>query len=289
MHFFITGATGLLGSTLVSDLVKKGHQLTCLIYRQNFHSLKSVKKVKGDLLNYQSLLKATQSADIIIHAAASINEKKSSSYYQINYQGTLNLLKAAKKNKIKQFVYISSWAVNLQAGAYAHSKYLAEKEVKKFPHYLIIRPADIYNFKKSHLLNLIKLIKKLPAMFIISDGKYQVSPIYVNDLAKIIMLLIEQKVINKTYTITGPQIYTFKQIVDVILKQSEVKKRIIFIPKNLIYPFVFLADKLNIPFPLNIEQYQRLTTDKVISNRFDFEKIKFEPLSFEKALNSFIL
>lgn len=289
MNYFITGATGLLGSSLVNKLSLKKNKLTCLIHQNKNLAKKSIKIVAGDLLNYRSLLIGSKNADIIIHAAAAINVKHPSSYYLVNFQGTKNLVKAAIKNQVKLFVYISSWAVNPKAGDYANSKLLAEKEVKKFPNYIIIRPSDVYSKKQGHLVNLISLIKSLRIIPIIGDGQYKVSPLYVEDLSNAILKLLEKNKKNCLFIILGPKIYTFNELVILILKALKSKKPIIHIPKNLIFPLIYVTNKFKINFPLSLERFKRLTTAKVIENVLDFKEIGIKPLDFEVALAKFLI
>lgn len=301
MNYLLTGATGLLGASLLKNLVKQNNKITCLIHQKQNKNVptksrdpdqsigKKLNIISGDLSNYPSLVRASQYADIIIHSAAVINEKKSHPYYLINYQGTKNLLRAALQNRVKLFVYISSWAVNPKAGDYSNSKFLAEKEVRNFPNYLIIRPADIYSMKQGYLLGLISLIKKVPIIPIIGDGNYLVSPLYVEDLSKSIVNLLKNGYKNNISTIVGPKIYTFNKIVKVILRALRIRKLTIHLPKTLIYPLIYCCDKLDLNFPLSIEKFRRLTTPKVLKNTLDFSKVGIKPVFFEEILGDLLL
>lgn len=236
------------------------------------------------------MVRASKHADIIIHCAAVINEKNPRKYNEVNLQGTKNILRAAKKNKVKKFIYISSWATNPQAGNYARSKYLAELAVKKMASkYIIIRPADIYSKKQSHLKNLINLIKKLPVIPIIGDGNYQISPVYVNDVSEIIIKLIDTGKRNGIYTVTGPKIYSFKQIVKLICQTLRQQKPLIHLPYKLIYPLIYFADKLNLNLPLDKEKYLRLITPKNEDNIINYAELGIRPMRFEEALRNFFI
>lgn len=245
--------------------------------------------IQGDLRNYKSLVLACKDADIIIHCAAAINEKRACDYYLVNHQGTKNLLKAALFSKVKQFIFFSSWAVNPRAGDYANSKLLAEKEVKKYPNYLIIRPADLYSQTQSHLVNLINIIKSYPIVPIIGDGNYKVSPLYLEDLYNAVSFLTKRRISGKTISILGPKTYTFNELVKLITQRMKKNKPIIKLPKTLIFPLIYLTDKLDINFPFNIEKYRRLTSAKVIKHVFDFNKAGLKPLYFEEALGKYLL
>jgi len=132
----VTGGAGFIGSHIVERLLKEGHFVRVLdnfssgkIENLSFtHELraKSYELIRGDIRSLDTCLKATQGIDFILHQAALRSVPKSmlnpQEYNEVNIQGTLNLLKAAVKNRIKRFVFASSSSV------YGDIKVFPEKE-----------------------------------------------------------------------------------------------------------------------------------------------------------------
>jgi len=131
-RFLVTGGAGFIGSHIAEALVKKGYFVRVL---DNFSSgrLENLEKVRsrielvrGDIRSPRTCLKATKGIDFVLHQAALRSVPKSllnpQDYNQVNIQGTLNLLQAALKNKIKNFVFASSSSV------YGDAKSFPEKE-----------------------------------------------------------------------------------------------------------------------------------------------------------------
>lgn len=143
MNVFITGASGIIGKKLLLRLEREGYQLSILVRKRENELVDnpSIKIYVGDLLDAASLETATRGVDVAIHLAGITHTNNFQLYYNINTQGTKNLIKACEKNRIKKFIYISSRAASTEGGAYAHSKLLAEEEVKKstLP-WVILRP-----------------------------------------------------------------------------------------------------------------------------------------------------
>ncbi len=123
--FLITGGAGFIGSNLCEALLSLNNTLTikCL---DNFstgsieniqHLLKSpnFQLVEGDIRNFSVCEKACQGVDYVLHQAAWGSVPRSIEmpilYEQINIQGTLNMLEAARVNHVKSFVYASSSSV----------------------------------------------------------------------------------------------------------------------------------------------------------------------------------
>ncbi|MGI0044260.1 MAG: NAD-dependent epimerase/dehydratase family protein [Nitrososphaeraceae archaeon] len=113
----VTGGCGFIGSEVVRQLCRFGAQVTVL---DNLSSGKEsyllgnqqANLVKGDLVNEDSISKATSEAEYVIHLAALPFIPDSyyfpMDFFNVNVNGTINLVLAAIKNKVKRFVYISS-------------------------------------------------------------------------------------------------------------------------------------------------------------------------------------
>ena len=148
---FVTGATGLLGAHLITQLVSDGHNVSAL-YRSNIPSTivsEKVNWVKGDILDIIFLEDALASFDEIYHCAAivSFNPRDRADMLLTNVQGTANMVNVALIVGVSKFCYVSSVAAlgkGLNNGTinelidfstqkfnshYSLSKFLAEKEV----------------------------------------------------------------------------------------------------------------------------------------------------------------
>lgn len=120
-NVLVTGGAGFIGSHIVEDLVKLGANVTNL---DNFSSgnIKNLKKIlpqinliKNDIRLKEACLQASKNVEVIFHLAALSSVQKSIQNpelcYDININGTLNLLQAATKNKVKHFIFSSSAAI----------------------------------------------------------------------------------------------------------------------------------------------------------------------------------
>jgi nucleoside-diphosphate-sugar epimerase len=131
-RFLVTGGAGFIGSHIVEELVSGRHFVRVL---DNFSSGKkgNLKKVCGridlmtaDIRSAQICIKAAKGMDFILHQAALRSVPKSlktpKEYNEVNIQGTLNILEAAVKNKVKALVFASSSSI------YGEAKSFPEKE-----------------------------------------------------------------------------------------------------------------------------------------------------------------
>ena len=144
----ITGATGLVGTYLIEQLLKENHSLR-MLYRTEkkreqllaFLKRKGITEtqmhllefVQGDLDSTADLFEATKSVHCVFHCAAliSFNSRDRKHLFKINSNGTRDLVNAAIENKVSKFIYISSIAAinQEQQTDYGKSKQLGELEV----------------------------------------------------------------------------------------------------------------------------------------------------------------
>jgi nucleoside-diphosphate-sugar epimerase len=125
MKFLVTGGAGFIGSHIVERLLKDGHFVRVL---DNFSTGKeenlgfiselrtpNYELIKGDIRDKSTCSKACESIDFILHQAALRSVPKSmtdpESYNDVNINGTLYILQAAAKAKVKRFVFASSSSV----------------------------------------------------------------------------------------------------------------------------------------------------------------------------------
>jgi len=119
MKFLVTGGAGFIGSHIVEKLLKDGHFVRVL---DNFSSGKrenlphsGFELIEGDIRDRSTCDKACRDIDYVLHQAALRSVPKSMvaphDYNAVNIDGTLNMLEAARENKIKRFVLASSSSV----------------------------------------------------------------------------------------------------------------------------------------------------------------------------------
>jgi nucleoside-diphosphate-sugar epimerase len=130
--YLVTGGAGFIGSNIVDELLKRGARVRVL---DNFSTGREdnvqefasrVDLIRGDVRDEDAVDRAVKGVDYVLHQAALASVPRSiadpTSNNQVNAQGTLNILLAAKKHGVKRVVYASSSSV------YGHSHELPKVE-----------------------------------------------------------------------------------------------------------------------------------------------------------------
>lgn len=113
--YLVTGGAGFIGSHIVKELVKRGQKVKIIDCKDTQNNLAEIKKkielAIGDIADLKFLQQEFKGVDIVIHQAAGGLIDDSSSSHKANIKGILNVLLAARDNKVKRVVFASSSAV----------------------------------------------------------------------------------------------------------------------------------------------------------------------------------
>ncbi len=245
----ITGASGFLGHRVL-EKIGKDVDITLLLRKKlKFNFQSKAKIILGDITDTKIWQKKIIDIDVIVHLAGITHADAQDLYKKINTQGTQNLITLSVEKKVKQFVYISTRASGKNCGAYGESKLAAEAILKKSGlKFTILRVGEAYddNFKAGEGLgNLAKRLMSLPAVPFPSGKNVTMSPIHIDDIADCIRLCINNsKTFNKTYTLSGPETLSFRQVLERLAKYKKVRRIFIPIPITLVKMLFAISPKI---------------------------------------------
>ena len=219
----ITGANGFVAKNL-RNFLSKNHIKVIAIARKTFQKHHTETVVYSKTLLEKGLQNKLRNCDALVHLIG-IGKQSSRYNFEDNVDLTKNMIKTCKKSGIKKIVYMSGLGVTKNSRSdYFISKYKAEQEIiNSGLDYTIFRPSYIVG-KKDYLSKFIlKQIKK-GIVIIPGSGKYHLQPIFVEDVAKIIVESIyEKKFSNKILDLVGPEIIKFEDFVRYFVKNKKTK------------------------------------------------------------------
>lgn len=298
MKVLITGGAGFLGMHLANFLSKKSFQTT-LLDISDFDKKEypeGSQFIVGDIRNRKDVDQAVKGVDIVIHAAAALPLWKSQDIFEVNVEGTNNLLGAALKHKVKHFIYISSTAVYgipkkhpvyekdplIGVGPYGESKIEAEKLCNSYRKrglvVTIVRPKT---FIGTHRLGVFEILfdwvkdgKRIP---VLGSGNNRYQLLDVGDLVEAIYRLIQTgKRANTAYNIGAKQFGTVKEDLQALFRYARSGSRIIPTPAPLVKKTLFILEKLNLS-PLYQWVYETADKDSYVSIERLTRVLKWHP------------
>lgn len=284
----VTGATGFLGRHLIKKLEEKKISYKALVRNKE---ISHKNYIYGNLLDKESLEKATHLVDIIIHLAAVIDEENKN-LFRVNLTGTKNLIELAEKEKIKQFIFISSSLVSFEnlENDYIKSKKQAEEILKNSNlNWTILRPTLIYGSgDKKNLSMILNFIRKSPVVPIFSGSLY-LQPVFVNDVVQAILASLNNKrAYKKIYNIGGPSLLTLAKIEEQIIKKINKPKFKLYVPFFMIEILLKIKKFLPKTFQKKLSTLNRLKQLSFL--RYDEVRrdLDFKPIDFNSGLDLII-
>ena len=224
IRIVVVGASGFVGKNLRKFL----HELNLdvlAISRKNFRKYTSEVKITSTNLLEPKLQSKLKNYDALIHLIGIGRQTPKSTFEEINLNLTKNVIKTCKNVGIKKIIFISGLGVSRSNKSdYFISKYKAEREIiNSGLDYTIFRASYIMG-KTDYLTKALSKQMKKGTIIIPGSGKYRLQPIFVLDVAKIILeAVFWKKFSKKIIDLVGPQKISFEDFVKLFAKNTSVK------------------------------------------------------------------
>ncbi|SES31030.1 SDR family NAD(P)-dependent oxidoreductase [Salisediminibacterium halotolerans] len=339
MNVLLTGATGFLGTIITNRLAEKGYEIYALIRNEtkakdwldtlSLNTKKAVHFVYGDLLKPSGGLtdkrinELTGKIDSVIHSAAylSFDDNERETVFQINRQGTRELLKLAEKLDISTFLHVST-AYTLGRGkegfealyqpenrefvnAYEESKCYAEHDVMSYQekfHVAVLRPAIIVGnsetgdadstFGLYGVMRAVELMKrhvqkqrnsKLDSFKIVVSDEEKTHLVPVDYVAEIVTGALTKSVNGSVYNVTNPYPPTNGMIMSAIRDGFDFQE-LEWVSFDQTEQLTKLEQKMNEPLAV-FEPYLNRTIDFSEKNtRALLDRLQLNSLAMDRAM-----
>jgi NADH dehydrogenase len=241
---------------------------------------------KGDVTRPETLDEWMEGVDTVVHLVAIPIEKGNRTYEAINYQGTVNVVEAAKKAGVRRFINMcQNGATATHFSPFLRSKGKAQEYVAASGlDWTAMRPSVIWGPQDEFANVQARLIQMTPFVFpIVGDGKAQFQPVYVGDVVEAIVRSInDPSTIGHEYELGGPDVLTYEQIVNRVLKALNTTRAKVKVPVAVLRPLVVLMQTL-LPNPpvsttlLDLLSEQNVVSDNALVSKFEIEPKPFTP------------
>ena len=274
----IFGGSGQIGRHLIRKLTKNNIRVT--VVTRNIHQKSYIIKTQGNA-GYIDIVEANiydekkirnlfSKSDICVNLIGILFEKKKgNTFYNIHTLFPSLLSKLAKEYKLKNFIHLSALGINEAIDSkYAKSKLEGEKNIlHNFPLSTILRPSVVYSVDDNFTTNFMTLLNRLPVFPLYYSGKTKFTPIHCSDLTDVIYETITKNINSKIIECVGPEVISFREIIERLLTLINKKKLLLPMPLQLATLTAKIFQLLPNPI-LTEDQLRLLKYDNVLSGKY---------------------
>jgi NADH dehydrogenase len=280
-HCLIFGGSGQIGRNLIRKLTRNNYRVT--VVTRNIHQKSYIIKtqanagyidiVEANIFDEKKIRALFKKTDICINLIGILFEqKKGNTFKNIHSIFPSLLAKLCKEYNLKHFIHLSALGINDAVDSeYAKSKLEGENNVlKNFPLATILRPSIVYSVDDNFTTNFMTLLNRLPIFPLYYEGKTKFAPIHCSDLTDTINHIISKNIYSKIIECTGPEIISFKELLQKLLYLINKKRILVPFPLPLAKFsarfFELLPNPLLTSDQLRLLKYNNISSGKYKTN-----------------------
>ncbi len=238
----VFGGSGFIGRYVVMRLATQGHIVR--VAGRNTEAARGsmmagrvgqVVPLYVSLSNEAAVQRATEGADIVVNLVGILSERHAGDFQRVQAEGAGRIARAAASQGVGRMVQLSAIGADANsASMYARSKAEGERAVlAAMPGATILRPSLVFGAEDKFFNRFGSMAMTLPVMPVIS-GNTRFQPVYVGDVADAVMaVLTRDDAMGRTYELGGPRVWTFREILSWILRETRRNRPLIEVPMSV--------------------------------------------------------
>ena len=291
----VFGGTGFIGRHLVALLLHSGATVRVAVRHPGratmaVEATNSREIVQADIHDETSVGSAIVGANAVINLVGILTETATQTYRAIHVEGARRVALASERQGVTRLIHLSALGARLSSPAISdRTKAEGEHAVREvFRQATIVRPSLTYGEDDHFFSRFASMIKSSPVVPLIGGGLTKFQPVLVDDVAAgLFELLKRSETVGKSYEFGGPQVYSFKALLELLLAVLNRQRVLLPVPFALAEIQAGLLELLPNP-PLTRDQVRLLRTDKVVSGlEPTLSDLGVQPRPLEQFLTAF--
>jgi uncharacterized protein YbjT (DUF2867 family) len=272
----VFGGSGFVGRHAVEALARDGWRVRAAVRRpdlaghlQPMGDVGQIHPVQANLRFPDSVRRAVEGAEAVVNLVGILAKSGAQTFRAVHVAGARAVAKAAREAGAKTLVHVSAIGADKKARAsYARTKAAGEAAVlKEFRDSVIVRPSLVFGPEDKLFNRFAAMARFSPFLPLLGGGKTKFQPVCVGDVAAAIAAACAGRALPGTiYELGGPEVITFRELLDKTLAWSGRKRLYLRIP----FLLAKLGALLTVPLPnsmrpLTVDQIRMLQRDNVVS------------------------
>jgi NADH dehydrogenase len=298
----IFGGSGFVGRYVARRMAKAGWRVRVAVRRPNeanfvriYGSVGQVVPVFANIRDDASTAAALMGADAVVNCVGILAEAGKNTFDATQAAGAARIARLAAAEGIRSMVQISAIGADIDSPSdYARTKARAETAVTEYmPSAVILRPSIVFGPEDEFFNRFASMASKLPVLPVVGpETRFQ--PVYVDDVAAAAVLAIQGKVAPGVYELGGPDVDTFRELMQTMLRVIRRRALILGVPFFAAHAMGFTLDlvqKLSLGIlhngVLTRDQVRNLARDNVAASD-GFAPFGITPTAMEAGLPDYL-
>ncbi len=236
----VFGGSGFIGRHVVQRLAQRGFRIRVAVRQPSKALFLKPAGVVGqivpmfaDLRDDASVSAAVRDADAVINLVGILYQSGRQKFAALHAEGAGRVARLAKAAGADRMIQISAIGANPDsASEYARTKAAGEVAVREaFPEATVLRPSVVFGPEDNFFNMFAGMTRISPFLPLIGGGTSRFQPVYVGDVADAVMACLDRpETRGKTYELGGPKVYTFKELLELVLSETRRKRLLLPIP-----------------------------------------------------------
>ncbi len=295
----IFGGSGFIGRNLIQRLAAQGTSVVVAVRHPDSFDRKlekkgdaaTVKAVKANIHSDDDVRSAIKGASAVINLVGILSESGDQTFEAVHAEGARRVAEAARDAGVDRLIHMSALGADPNSpSAYARTKAAGERHVRDvYPEATIVRPSIVFGPEDDFFNRFAGMAKYSPALPLIGGGQTRFQPVYVEDVVGAIdRFLSDDLTKGQTYELGGPEVYTFKELMKLVLEEKDLSRALVPIPFFMAEIQGSLLQMLPKP-PLTRDQVESLKQDNVLGGSCPgLADLGIEPTPVEDILPTYL-
>ena len=294
----VFGGSGFIGRYLIRRLAVDGWVVRVAVrdpvaaaFLKTCGSLGQIVPMRCNVTDDALVGAAVQGADAVVNLVGILSESGRQRFTTVQAEAPARIARQAKAAGVSTLVHVSAIGADPNSPArYARTKAAGEAGVRReFPSATILRPSIVVGPEDEFFNRFAALAQVLPALPLIGGGRTRFQPVYVGDVAEAIHRAVnDPAAAGKTYELGGPRIYTFRELMQLMLKIINRRRLLVSVPFALAELQALFLQLLPNPL-LTRDQVKMLARDNVVApGALTFADFGLQPQAIEAILPTYL-
>ncbi|MHA7850350.1 complex I NDUFA9 subunit family protein [Roseovarius sp.] len=299
----IYGGSGFVGRYIARRLAKAGWRVRVAVRRPNeamhvkpYGVVGQVEPVFCNIRDDASVRAVMNGADAVVNCVGTFDRKGRNNFDAVQHQGAARIARIAAEEGVARMVHISAIGADPEsASLYAQTKAKGERAIlQAMPDAVILRPSVIFGPEDAFFNRFAGMSRFSPVLPVVgAETRFQ--PVYVDDVAHAAAMAVEGKASPGIYELGGPDVNTFRALMEEMLGVIRRRRLIVNIPFRMaaiMAGAMEVGETLSlglVPPQITRDQVRSLRVDNVVSEGArGFADLGIKPTATEAVLPDYL-